>query len=462
MNKIKMAVIVLACCVFNYVSAHSSQISTITISKKDTAWSLHISSSFDAFYYELTKKYPQTDFNKISKEALTDLLIKEVGNSIDMIANKTAKIKLQNGAVQVGHQTDLWFDIKGMPKDLTQLYVEAHTFSNITQHNYILLMPKNETYEKFILGSNNSNTMNFEVHKGSIFKAIPIESKNSILQFSLIGMALLITSILLINFKTTEMNFKKLKISKLAFGAIVALTMMSCSKTDDTTTPTTSSTEVPAVYKKIYGATSITSDGTWIYIKSKNLPDHKSSYYPTSNALYEAYSGTTFSGVTFKKNPNTIVEQSATLKIPLNPVVATNHAATPLGVIGIALNGVALFNQYAGPNNQALSGEIVSFDKYYGHPQNTGVYHYHVEPLYLTTVKSTKSGLMGFLLDGFPVYGPQEEDGTTVTNSLLDAYHGHTHKTVDYPNGIYHYHFTTEAPYLNGSGFYGTAGTVTQ
>jgi hypothetical protein len=90
------------------------------------------------------------------------------------------------------------------------------------------------------------------------------------------------------------------------------------------------------------------------------------------------------------------------------------------------------------------------------------MYHYHVEPLYLTTVKSTKSGLMGFLLDGFPVYGPQETDGTLVTNSMLDTYHGHSHATIDYPNGTYHYHFTSDSPYLNGSGFYGTAGTVTQ
>ena len=138
-----------------------------------------------------------------------------------------------------------------------------------------------------------------------------------------------------------------------------------------------------------------------------------------------------------------------------------SHAATPLGPIGIALNGVAFFNQYAGPN-QPLTSEITSFDKYYGHPQQSGVYHYHVEPLYLTTVKSTKSGLMGFLLDGFPVYGPKEEDGTVVTNSMLDDYHGHAHKTIDYPSGSYHYHFTNEAPYLNGSGFYGTPGTITQ
>jgi hypothetical protein len=243
----------------------------------------------------------------------------------------------------------------------------------------------------------------------------------------------------------------------------IAFSIASCSKsgitTSTTTTPTT--VAVPAVYLKIYGATSITNDGTYITIKTKDLPDHKSAYYPTSNALYEAYSGTTFAGYTFNKNPNSILEQSSTIKIPVIPQVNSAHAATPLGAIGIALNGVVFFNQYAGPS-QPLSGEIVSFDKYYGHPQQSGVYHYHVEPLYLTTVKTTKSALLGFLLDGFPVYGPQEEDGTVVTNSMLDAYHGHSHKTVDYPSGIYHYHFTPEAPYLNGSGFYGTPGTITQ
>lgn len=242
---------------------------------------------------------------------------------------------------------------------------------------------------------------------------------------------------------------------------IVFFLGISCSKSNDSTSSGNATFDVPAVYKKIYGATSITNDGTYIIIKTKDLPDHKSPYYHTNNALYEAYIGTTFNGVTFQKNPNSIIEQSGTIKIPVNPKVDANHTATPLGPIGIALNGVAFFNQYAGPN-QPLTSEIVSFDQYYGHPQQSGIYHYHVEPLYLTTVKTTKSGLLGFLLDGFPVYGPQEEDGSVVTNSLLDFYHGHQHKTIDYPNGIYHYHFTAEAPYLNGSGFYGTPGTISQ
>ena len=216
---------------------------------------------------------------------------------------------------------------------------------------------------------------------------------------------------------------------------------------------------LPTVYTKIYGATSITFDGTTVTIKCNALPDHKSAYYPVGNPKYEAYSGPTFSGVTFAQNPNTISTQNITLNIPVNPTVAAVHAATPGGVIGVALNGVPLFNQYAA-GGSPLTGEIASFDKYYGHPQMSGMYHYHVEPLYLTTVIASKSSLMGFLLDGFPVYGPEEVGGAAPAG--LDVYHGHTHATTDYPAGIYHYHFSTAAPYLNGNGFYGTAGTVTQ
>jgi hypothetical protein len=239
---------------------------------------------------------------------------------------------------------------------------------------------------------------------------------------------------------------------------LLFIAIAACKK--DSTSTTTNNVAVPVIYSKIYGASSITSDGTYVTIKTTDLPDHKSVYWSTSNSLYQAFSGTTFGGFSFAKNPNSISSQSITIKIPVNPTVAANHAATPLGPIGIALNGVVLFNQYAGTGSP-LSNEIAGFDQYWAHPQATGVYHYHVEPIYLTQTKFTASALVGFLLDGFPVYGPQE-NGKTLTSADLDAYHGHTSVTAEYPNGIYHYHFTQDAPYLNGSGFYGTAGTVSQ
>lgn len=235
----------------------------------------------------------------------------------------------------------------------------------------------------------------------------------------------------------------------------LSLVQLCCKKNDNT-----SSVAVPAIYKKIYGATSISNDGTYITIKSNGTPDHKSAYYPTSNALYQAFSGTTYGGYTFAANPNTIETQSLTFKIPVNPVAASSHSSTPGGPIGISLNGVPFFNQYNG-SNDPLTVEIAGFDQWWGHPQQSGQYHYHVEPKYLTTVIASDSSLLGFLLDGFPVYGPVEK-GVTLTDADLDVYHGHFLATPDYPSGIYHYHFTTEAPYLNGNGFYGTPGTVSQ
>ena len=248
---------------------------------------------------------------------------------------------------------------------------------------------------------------------------------------------------------------KIIKIKKLGTLMLLACLIVSCKK-DKTTSE--NKTEAPAVYKNIYGASDVYVDGDYVVIKCSGTPDHKSPYYQgTAWAanLYEAYNGTG----TFSQNPNVIGTQNYTFKIPLNPTKAATSQATPLGPMGVCLNGVAFYNQYAGPNNQALTSEIVSFDQYGGHPDQGSRYHYHIEPTYLTSILG-KSTLLGFLLDGFPVYGPLE-NGVTLTTADLDAYHGHTHATLEYPFGIYHYHTTSDAPYINGSGYYGTAGTIT-
>ncbi len=255
----------------------------------------------------------------------------------------------------------------------------------------------------------------------------------------------------------------KIKPINLACGlAILVIASLSCKKSSSTDIITTTSGTggvVPDVYKKIYNKTDMYVDGNYLVIKTTSLPDHKSPYYQGTQwaaTLYEAYNGT---NSLWSQNPNKIAQSNLTFRIPLNPVAATVHAATPGGPIGVAINGVPIFNQYAA-GGSPLTGEINSFDQYYGHPQQQGQYHYHAEPYYLTNLKG-KDALMGFLLDGFPVYGPNE-NGNPVSNASLDAYHGHISVTADYPAGIYHYHTTSVDPYINGNGFYGTAGTVSQ
>ncbi|MBI3538445.1 MAG: YHYH protein [Chloroflexi bacterium] len=207
-----------------------------------------------------------------------------------------------------------------------------------------------------------------------------------------------------------------------------------------------------SAFKKFTNDVQVSIDGAFIILKSNGVPNHPSPYFARTDPRYEAYNGT---NPRFRAAANTIREQNLELRIPLNPRKADAPSRTLGGPIGMVLNGVAIFNQYAA-GNQPLTDEINGFDQYNGHPQQEGMYHYHIEPLYLTK-NFGKDALVGFLLDGFPLYGPVE-NGKTLTSADLDAFHGHAHATVDFPQGIYHYHTTADAPYINGNNYYGNPG----
>jgi hypothetical protein len=217
-----------------------------------------------------------------------------------------------------------------------------------------------------------------------------------------------------------------------------------------TTTPTTSGSSnasLTGIYSRFRSAVTVSTSGSTVTLASQDVPDHVSPYWGTGNALYEApHAG-------MQVNPFRIVAQSLTMRVPAAPAVS-GMTDTPLGPIGMAINGVALFNQYAA-GRVPLTTEIVSFDRFNGHPSPSSQYHYHFEPVSITG--GDPAGLVGVLLDGFPVYGPQDAGGVTPTN--LDACNGHTGVTADAPAGVYHYHTTTAVPYIAGC-FRGTAGSV--
>jgi hypothetical protein len=246
----------------------------------------------------------------------------------------------------------------------------------------------------------------------------------------------------------------------MALGALVGV--LACgdseSATDvqDSGTSTTTSATVPDFYKAFVAAgMTVTVSGDYVTITTTGVPDHKSPYFGAGSAQYEAYNGT---NALWNQNPNAIRSQQLVFRIPLAQSMLATPSPTPLGPIGVALNGVAIYNQYAA-GNQPLTGEINSFDQYNGHPQQNGMYHYHIEPKWLT--RASREALVGVLLDGYPVYGPME-NGALVATSSLDAAHGHVGATKEFPQGIYHYHTTSDAPYINGSGFRGQPGTVAQ
>lgn len=131
-------------------------------------------------------------------------------------------------------------------------------------------------------------------------------------------------------------------------------------------------------------------------------------------------------------------------KIPLQTRLARqpiNAKETPFrGAIAVAVNGVPIFSALNNRGEDAyLAGEL---DKWGGHCGRGDDYHYHIAPLHLEKIVG-KGNPIAFALDGYPIYGLTEADGSPV--GKLDELNGQFDA-----DGKYHYHATKTYPYING------------
>lgn len=185
-------------------------------------------------------------------------------------------------------------------------------------------------------------------------------------------------------------------------------------------------------------------------------------------------------------NPNRILVATETFRIPLDPVINATATETALGTVGVAVNGMPIYNPFEDQNQTAATGRI--FSGCCGHPQLNGVYHYHKYPTCLRLLKGDvwqsekekcdeidalvasggHSPLIGFALDGWPVYGPVGwKDANRESKLLKSSYtgsndaagnpsyvaasgdlddcNGLVSPTPEYPEGIYHYVMSLQA-----------------
>ncbi len=171
-------------------------------------------------------------------------------------------------------------------------------------------------------------------------------------------------------------------------------------------------------------------------ISTNALPNHTTGVFPIppSDPVYR-----------YDRNPNQIKEQSVLLRIPAQPTeAATPRCLTP-GPIGYMLTGVAIFDALDAASQDAPAHEVQ--DRCNGHPQQRGLYHYHNASHCLPDESGKRgqhSDLVGYAADGFGIFGLKGENGVELTNSDLDACHGHVHTVMwdGKPTRMYHYHLT--------------------
>lgn len=178
----------------------------------------------------------------------------------------------------------------------------------------------------------------------------------------------------------------------------------------------------------------------WVYVRSTGLAGYIMGPWYLNAARTSMF-------------PNLPVNQKLLYRFPRTNGVPTSKTLTGGGQIGIFVDGVEMFNSWdayywngstetsgAGTgywNRDAYVNEGVTFDAGYAHQQNTGTYHYHANPIglryllgdhvdYNSTTKAysestntpTKhSPILGWVGDGFPVYGPYGYSNATNANS---------------------------------------------
>ena len=151
----------------------------------------------------------------------------------------------------------------------------------------------------------------------------------------------------------------------------------------------------------------------------------------------------------YDPNPAAIQANQQSFEVPLEPVKGPPQCMG--GEVGIATNGVHIYNGFDARLRDALAHEVQ--DACAGHPNNAG-YHYHSVPscLYKGESKRKQSKVVGYAYDGFPITGPRGSDGKRMTNADLDVCHGTTSKIkLDGKwQRSYHYVATREFPYTVG------------
>ena len=217
----------------------------------------------------------------------------------------------------------------------------------------------------------------------------------------------------------------------------------------------------PSFFMKYFKCVDIELTNDQIIITTDGVPPHRSWYFSEdhpNNIVFESQ------GDRYEQNHNFIYSQNFVISIPVSPSpkgiqitesgvdgdVGSDAHEFSMGPVGVALDGVTIFNPLAAPGHD-IEDEKFSFDYYNGHPEMSGTYHYHTTtkgPLevleYQEIIQTPTPGLgevevYGIMCDGTVILGCTELDGSSPNSMELDAQNGHIHDLIDDEGTI---HFT--------------------
>jgi len=227
---------------------------------------------------------------------------------------------------------------------------------------------------------------------------------------------------------------------------------------------------------------SITEDSNYRYFKGNGIPNTPMGIFPVQVGT-RAYPW--YAALPGGDNPKTGEPYSSSAAIGVSPYILDlkitkqpkyNETPQPINylILGVTFTGTVWHAEVANDasNNWYNPISVLPMDECFGHPY-TEQYHLHAYSWKCLVNEAEKhdeqylkhgpephykgSPLLGYALDGFGIYGPNDKNGNYIGNDQLDECHGLISEVMweGKLTNIYHYVLNYEYPYSIGA-FRGT------
>lgn len=158
---LRFCILIFSLVASNSLFAHQpDKSSTMLVEKEDGKWVLQVRAALTAFEYEVKHTFGVGSYN--FPEEFEALVMQHLRNRIDLVIDENT-LMLGSGSVQLGHETNVLFEIENEILELDKISVSQKSFADINRNqSALVLLKKGVKPQQFILDQSNGHQMTLE------------------------------------------------------------------------------------------------------------------------------------------------------------------------------------------------------------------------------------------------------------------------------------------------------------
>lgn len=143
--------------VLQSASPHDPNLATIIVRQKKGVWVIEVSCSQAGLHQAISKIQPELANADINSDKYKQAVVDHARKTILLTANSFGQLVLGQGGIKLGnHQSDLKFELTGMPEILHEIRFEISFLSANQNHSNVVRIEHGSDVSKCILNASNN------------------------------------------------------------------------------------------------------------------------------------------------------------------------------------------------------------------------------------------------------------------------------------------------------------------